>query len=473
MNAEERRMHCGLLMFDAPAVSTRSQTSRGNDIIINNMSTRGVDSSTLNNHLSYESSRNAGSLVNNLDIFQDCTSDFSTTTRVLAAGAAAGDEFMHQGSGDSSDEPGQRNNIPQKRIPRPPNAFILYRREKQPAIIAANRHLSNAEVSRRISEMWRGEPEETRREWERYADRKKLEHMQTYPNYVYRPNKNKSKIDKRRQQRKQSSSRDTTDNRNYSISTGANTGPQRRKSTRNGNKSPAKLEFPEGLQQSSINDMTNNISIQQNTNNINSRNETNRNESVPSNSSYATILPSPEIPTLVDPHAEYGSQQQQQQINSVTSHHHHHHHHLPLTPISPPQVQQEFKNLYVYHDNQGNTPQIPFTSVISYNHGTNGYPLEYYFAPDVPDVVQQQQQMNAETMLHYEHHQITPTPTVSSSNNPSPNERTSLYPQQPAQYFHNETNSAGNVIGNQTFVNFLAGYEYQNLLGGSVNHHIQ
>ncbi|CAG8467199.1 22437_t:CDS:2 [Gigaspora margarita] len=372
MNAEERRMHCGLLMFDAPAVSTRSQTSRGNDIIINNMSTRGVDSSTLNNHLSYESSRNAGSLVNNLDIFQDCTSDFSTTTRVLAAGAAAGDEFMHQGSGDSSDEPGQRNNIPQKRIPRPPNAFILYRREKQPAIIAANRHLSNAEVSRRISEMWRSEPEETRREWERYADRKKLEHMQTYPNYVYRPNKNKSKIDKRRQQRKQSSSRDTTDNRNYSISTGANTGPQRRKSTRNGNK-----------------------------------------------------------------------------------------------------IQQEFKNLYVYHDNQGNTPQIPFTSVISYNHGTNGYPLEYYFAPDVPDVAQQQQQMNAETMLHYEHHQITPTPTVSSSNNPSPNERTSLYPQQPAQYFHNETNSAGNVIGNQTFVNFLAGYEYQNLLGGSVNHHIQ
>ncbi|RIB18646.1 high mobility group box domain-containing protein, partial [Gigaspora rosea] len=100
---------------------------------------------------------------------------------------------MHQGSGDSSDEPGQRNNIPQKRIPRPPNAFILYRREKQPAIIAANRHLSNAEVSRRISEMWRSEPEETRREWERYADRKKLEHMQTYPNYVYRPNKNKSK----------------------------------------------------------------------------------------------------------------------------------------------------------------------------------------------------------------------------------------------------------------------------------------
>ncbi|CAG8795473.1 29221_t:CDS:1 [Racocetra persica] len=309
MDAEARRKHCGLLMFDAPTVSTRSQTSRSNDIIINTMSTRGVDSSALNNNLTYESSRNAGSMINDFD-FQDCTSDFSTTTRALAAGAAAGDEFIHQGSGGSSngDESVQRTGHPQKRTPRPPNAFILYRREKQPAIIAANRHLSNAEVSRRISDMWRSEPEETRREWERYADRKKLEHMQAYPNYVYRPNKNKSKVDKRRQQRKQTSPRDSADNRNYPVSTGT-TGPHRRKSTRSGNKSPAKSDFNEGLQQSPIN-----VPSQE------TRNEPIRNDTVPSNSSYS-VLPSPEIPTLVDPPTEYGSQQQ---MNPVTTH-------LPLT----------------------------------------------------------------------------------------------------------------------------------------------
>ncbi|CAG8458782.1 3623_t:CDS:1 [Cetraspora pellucida] len=467
MDAEARRKHCGLLMFDAPTVSTRSQTSRSNDIIINNMSTRGVDSSALNNNLSYESSRNASSMINDFDIFQDCTSDFSTTTRALAAGAAAGDDFIHHGSGDLSngDESVQRNGHPQKRTPRPPNAFILYRREKQPAIIAANRHLSNAEVSRRISNMWKSEPEETRREWERYADRKKLEHMQAYPNYVYRPNKNKSKVDKRRQQRKQTSPRDSTDNRNYSVSTGT-TGPLRRKSTRSGNKSPAKSDFTEGLQQSPIN-----MSPQD-------TNMTPRNE--PTNSSYTILpsLPSPEIPTLVDPPVEYGSQQQ---INPVTSH-------LPLTPISPPQMQceQEFKvrqqqydpnllryvpgGIQVYH-NQGNAPQLPFTSMDGFIPSYN--PLEYYITSDVPDVAQQQQQMNAETMLHYEQHQITHTPTVSSSNNPSPNERTSLYPQQPAQYYHNGTNTAGNVNSNPTYLNFLAGYECQNFLGGSVNHHIQ
>ncbi|CAG8649485.1 3640_t:CDS:1, partial [Scutellospora calospora] len=474
MDAEARRRHCGLLMFDAPTVSTRSQTSRNNDIIINNMSTREVDSSTLiNNHISYESSRNASSLINNLDTFQDNTSDFSTTTRALAAGAAAGDDFVHQGSGDSpnaSDEPVH----PPKRTPRPPNAFILYRKEKQPAIIAANRHLSNAEVSRRISDMWKSEPEEIRREWERYADRKKLEHMQAYPNYVYRPSpKNKSKVDKRRQQRKQTSPKDAADNRNYSVSTGSTTGPQRRKSTRNVNKSPVKSDFPDGLQQASTNMSPQNANM------------TSRNNSVPSNSSYATILPSPEIPMLTthftDPPTEYESQQ----LNSVTSH-------VPLTPISPPQMQlreQEFKirhqqqyepnlmryvpeeNIQTYHDNHGNTPQFSFTSMnglIPYNHGTNGYPhqqsvnpLEYYL---VPDVAQQQQQMNAEIMLHYEqhHHQTTPEHTISTSTNSSPNERAPLYSQQqqPAQYFHNGTNTVDNTVGNQAFVNFLAGYEY-------------
>ncbi|CAG8509996.1 21341_t:CDS:2 [Cetraspora pellucida] len=383
MDAEARRKHCGLLMFDAPTVSARSQTSRSNDIIINNMSTRGVDSSALNNNLSYESSRNASSMINDFDIFQDCTSDFSTTTRALAAGAAAGDDFIHHGSGDllNGDESVQRN------------------------------------------------------------------------------------VDKRRQQRKQTSPRDSTDNRNYSVSTGT-TGPHRRKSTRSGNKSPAKSDFTEGLQQSPIN-----MSPQD-------TNMTPRNE--PTNSSYTVLpsLPSPEIPTLVDPPVEYGSQQQ---INPVTSH-------LPLTPISPPQMQceQEFKvrqqqydpnllryvpgGIQVYH-NQGNAPQLPFTSMDGFIPSYN--PLEYYITSDVPDVAQQQQQMNAETMLHYEQHQITHTPTVSSSNNPSPNERTSLYPQQPAQYYHNGTNTAGNVNSNPTYLNFLAGYECQNFLGGSVNHHIQ
>ncbi|CAG8530721.1 1139_t:CDS:2 [Diversispora eburnea] len=88
----------------------------------------------------------------------------------------------------------------EKRPPRPPNAFILYRREKQPAILATNRHMTNAEISRYIANLWKNESNETRLMWERYADQQKLNHMKAYPNYVYRPNK--SRNEKRRQQRR-------------------------------------------------------------------------------------------------------------------------------------------------------------------------------------------------------------------------------------------------------------------------------
>ncbi|PKB99765.1 hypothetical protein RhiirA5_299839, partial [Rhizophagus irregularis] len=138
---------------------------------------------------------------------QDGFGEFTASSRALAAGAAAGGDLINQENLDTSnviDGDANSKSQPAKRTPRPPNAFILYRRAKQPGIIASQRNLTNAEVSRTISDMWRKEPEEIRLEWERYADRKKLEHMQTYPNYVYRPNKNKSKVDKRRQQRKQS-----------------------------------------------------------------------------------------------------------------------------------------------------------------------------------------------------------------------------------------------------------------------------
>ncbi|CAG8769186.1 26212_t:CDS:2 [Gigaspora margarita] len=52
----------------------------------------------------------------------------------------------------------------QDKVPRPPNAFILYRKENQFDVKTQNKNLSNAQVS-------------------------KLKHMQNYPNYVYKPKK--------------------------------------------------------------------------------------------------------------------------------------------------------------------------------------------------------------------------------------------------------------------------------------------
>ncbi|CAG8560516.1 13645_t:CDS:1, partial [Racocetra fulgida] len=76
-----------------------------------------------------------------------------------------------------------------KRTPRPPNAFILYRKNKQPDVVAQDKSLTNAEVSKVISKMWWKESEEVRFQWEKLADRMKLKHMQDHPDYVYQPKK--------------------------------------------------------------------------------------------------------------------------------------------------------------------------------------------------------------------------------------------------------------------------------------------
>ncbi|CAG8503993.1 4770_t:CDS:2 [Ambispora leptoticha] len=89
-----------------------------------------------------------------------------------------------------------------KQPPRPPNAFILYRQAKQPALIQADKHLTNAQVSRQMAEMWKAEPPQEKLKWERMADRRKLEHMKQYPNYIYKPNK-KNKVDKTRKNARQ------------------------------------------------------------------------------------------------------------------------------------------------------------------------------------------------------------------------------------------------------------------------------
>ncbi|CAG8742701.1 13495_t:CDS:1, partial [Dentiscutata heterogama] len=161
MDVEARNRYCGLLMF------TSSTDAKTGSIIVNDYDTPSFN-------------------------FVDSEPDASS----IAAGAAAPDENE---SGKKSPKSQQ-----EKRPPRPPNAFILYRREKQPAILAAHRHLTNAQISRYIADLWRSESNETRLHWEREADKTKLEHMKAYPNYVYRPNK-KGKNDKKRRERRKSS----------------------------------------------------------------------------------------------------------------------------------------------------------------------------------------------------------------------------------------------------------------------------
>lgn len=429
MDVEARRKYCGLLMFPP--------TSRNNDITMNNMSMRDVDPSSS----TYESSRIM--MSDHQFVMQDGFGDFTASSRALAAGAAAGGDLINQENLDTSNvidgDTSNSKSQPAKRTPRPPNAFILYRRAKQPAIIASQRNLTNAEVSRTISDMWRKEPEEIRLEWERYADRKKLEHMQTYPNYVYRPNKNKSKVDKRRQQRKQSTKESTTNsannnnnnnnNNNLVENKPTNPGPVRRRSTKNVNsKPPTKLDLP-----LSMNGMAG--FNQQSSNNNNSN-------------TYATILPSPEVPLL----SAHFTENPGEFINSNPI--------TPITPLTPPENDHDYKLLHEltyqpqqqqqqqHHHHQGNAQHFSFQPIPLTHYNASNQTVEQLDFCFVPDVEQQQQQMIAEMMLHHEqHHHITPTATVPSSN-----------PTSTVQYYAN----------NGSFTEML-GFEFP-FLGGSVSH---
>ncbi|KAK7518595.1 hypothetical protein IWZ03DRAFT_308629, partial [Phyllosticta citriasiana] len=76
---------------------------------------------------------------------------------------------------------------PDPKIPRPRNAFILYRQHHHAAIVAENPGLANPEISKIIGEQWRSEPESIREEWKTLADEEKLRHQQQYPEYRYQP----------------------------------------------------------------------------------------------------------------------------------------------------------------------------------------------------------------------------------------------------------------------------------------------
>ncbi|CAG8841248.1 18041_t:CDS:1, partial [Gigaspora margarita] len=83
----------------------------------------------------------------------------------------------------------------QIKVPRPPNAFILYRKDKQFSVMNQY-NLSNCQVSKVISQMWKDEKNEIKLYYEKLANIKKLDHMQKYPNYVYKPIKRKKKTNK-------------------------------------------------------------------------------------------------------------------------------------------------------------------------------------------------------------------------------------------------------------------------------------
>ncbi|RLM00807.1 hypothetical protein CFD26_108291 [Aspergillus turcosus] len=76
---------------------------------------------------------------------------------------------------------------PDPKIPRPRNAFILYRQHYQATVVAQNPGLANPDISKIIGEQWRKLPQEIKDEWKALAAEEKARHQQQYPDYRYQP----------------------------------------------------------------------------------------------------------------------------------------------------------------------------------------------------------------------------------------------------------------------------------------------
>ncbi|RIA96524.1 hypothetical protein C1645_872067 [Glomus cerebriforme] len=87
------------------------------------------------------------------------------------------------------------------KVPRPPNAFIIYHRNKSKELAkfksAGRCETNERHPSKTVAEMWKEEPAEIKLQYQREADLALVEHKKKYPFYKYKPkkrdNKNKSK----------------------------------------------------------------------------------------------------------------------------------------------------------------------------------------------------------------------------------------------------------------------------------------
>ncbi|KAI1632312.1 hypothetical protein F4809DRAFT_104183 [Biscogniauxia mediterranea] len=73
------------------------------------------------------------------------------------------------------------------KVPRPRNAFILYRQHWQGYIASQNPGLANPDISKLIGEKWRAQPEKVKNEWKKLAEEEKIRHQRQYPDYRYQP----------------------------------------------------------------------------------------------------------------------------------------------------------------------------------------------------------------------------------------------------------------------------------------------